>query len=109
MINRVWSPFLELFRFFQGCFFELVFCLDYNHIFRVGEDMSLIFEGLKCKKIMIDHHESPDDFATYAYCDPSMSSTCEIIYNFLSEYDKNLQLIFDVLLRVFLIFEIEKR
>ena len=39
---------------------------------------------------MIDHHESPDDFATYAYCVPSMSSTCEMIYNFLSEYDKNL-------------------
>ena len=26
--------------------FELVFCLDYNHIFRVGEEMSTIFEGL---------------------------------------------------------------
>ena len=38
---------------------------------------------------MIDHHESPDDFAEYSYCDPSMSAPCEMVYNFLSKYNKD--------------------
>ena len=68
---------------------EIIFILDFNNLNRVRK-LSPYIKKSKAIKIMIDHHESPDDFATYAYCDPSMSSTCEIIYNFLSEYDKNL-------------------
>ena len=34
-------------------------------------------------KIMIDHHQAPDDYATYMYSDVSMSSTCEMVYNFI--------------------------
>jgi len=68
---------------------EIIFILDFNNLNRVRK-LSPYIKKSKAIKIMIDHHESPDDFAKYAYCDPSMSSTCEIIYNFLSEYDKNL-------------------
>ena len=68
---------------------EIIFILDFNNLNRVRK-LSPYIKKSKAIKIMIDHHESPDDFATYAYCDPSMSSTCEIIYNFLSKYDKNL-------------------
>ena len=68
---------------------EIIFILDFNNLNRIRK-LSPYIKKSKAIKIMIDHHESPDDFATYAYCDPSMSSTCEIIYNFLSEYDKNL-------------------
>ena len=68
---------------------EIIFILDFNNLNRVRK-LSPYIKQSKAIKIMIDHHESPDDFATYAYCVPSMSSTCEMIYNFLSEYDKNL-------------------
>ena len=68
---------------------EIIFILDFNNLNRIRK-LSPYIKKSKAIKIMIDHHESPDDFATYAYCDPSMSSTCEIIYNFLSKYDKNL-------------------
>jgi phosphoesterase RecJ-like protein len=34
-------------------------------------------------KIMIDHHQQPDDYAKFMYSDVTMSSTCEMIYNFI--------------------------
>jgi phosphoesterase RecJ-like protein len=34
-------------------------------------------------KIMIDHHQQPDDYASYTYSDVTMSSTCEMVYNFI--------------------------
>ena len=68
---------------------EIIFILDFNNLNRVRKLSPYIKES-KAIKIMIDHHESPDDFAKYSYCDPSMSSTCEMVYNFLLEYDKDL-------------------
>jgi len=38
-------------------------------------------------KIMIDHHQQPDDYAKYMYSDVSMSSTCEMVYNFIEMLD----------------------
>jgi phosphoesterase RecJ-like protein len=34
-------------------------------------------------KIMIDHHQAPDDYATYMFSDVAMSSTCEMVYHFI--------------------------
>jgi phosphoesterase RecJ-like protein len=33
---------------------------------------------------MIDHHQSPDDYATVTYSDTAFGSTCEMLYNFIS-------------------------
>ncbi len=38
--------------------------------------------------VMIDHHQKPDDYATYTYSDTSFGSTCEMIYNFISFLNK---------------------
>ena len=67
---------------------EVIFILDFNNLNRVRKLSPYIKES-DAIKIMIDHHESPDDFAEYSYCDPSMSSTCEMVYNFLSKYNKD--------------------
>jgi len=32
---------------------------------------------------MIDHHQAPGDYANIMYSDTSMSSTCEMVYNFI--------------------------
>ena len=37
----------------------------------------------KASFIMIDHHQSPDDYAAVTYSDTTMSSTCEMVYHFL--------------------------
>ena len=61
---------------------DLIFSLDYNAFHRTG-DMCDVLTHSNATKIMIDHHQSPDDYATVTYSDTSMSSTCEMIYNFI--------------------------
>lgn len=62
---------------------ELIFTLDFNALHRVGE-MEKVLAELKAPFIMIDHHQKPDDYATYTYSDTSFGSTCEMLYNFIS-------------------------
>jgi phosphoesterase RecJ-like protein len=61
---------------------ELIFTLDFNALHRVGE-MENVLAKLKAPFIMIDHHQKPDDYATFTYSDTSFGSTCEMIYNFI--------------------------
>ncbi len=69
---------------------ELIFTLDFNALHRVGE-MENILKTLSTPFIMIDHHQKPDDYATYTYSDTAFGSTCEMIYNFIGFLDhKNL-------------------
>ncbi len=66
---------------------ELIFTLDFNALHRVGE-MEIVLEKLTAPFIMIDHHQKPDDYATYTYSDVAFGSTCEMIYNFILFLDK---------------------
>jgi phosphoesterase RecJ-like protein len=66
---------------------EVVFTLDFNALHRVGE-METVLEKLTAPFIMIDHHQKPDDYATYTYSDVAFGSTCEMVYNFISFLDK---------------------
>ncbi|HSD09276.1 bifunctional oligoribonuclease/PAP phosphatase NrnA [Flavobacterium sp.] len=66
---------------------EVIFTLDFNALHRVGE-MEQVLEKLTAPFIMIDHHQKPDDYATYTYSDVAFGSTCEMIYNFISFLDK---------------------
>ncbi|MFT4803796.1 MAG: phosphoesterase RecJ-like protein [Psychroserpens sp.] len=65
---------------------EIIFTLDFNSLGRIGsmQDAVTASKGLK---IMIDHHQQPDDYATYTYSDVAMSSTCEMVYNFIAMLD----------------------
>jgi len=65
--------------------FDLVFCLDYNHEFRVGEEMSDIFKQLECKKIMIDHHPDPSAFCDLTISRPEVCSTAQLFFEVLEE------------------------
>jgi len=62
---------------------DLIFTLDFNAFHRVGQLMAEALETSNATKLMIDHHQQPDDYATYTYSDVSMSSTCEMVYNFI--------------------------
>jgi len=70
---------------------DIVFTLDFNAFHRVGE-MEKVLEVLDTTFIMIDHHQKPDDYATYMYSDTSFGSTCEMVYNFISFLDKKDQI-----------------
>ena len=62
---------------------EIVFTLDFNALHRTGE-MEQVLNKLSVPMIMIDHHQKPDNYATYTYSNTAFGSTCEMIYNFIS-------------------------
>jgi len=65
---------------------EIIFTLDFNALNRIG-NMEQALKVSKALKIMIDHHQQPDDYATYTYSDVRMSSTCEMVFNFINMLD----------------------
>lgn len=65
---------------------NIIFTLDFNALGRIG-NMATAVENTEAIKIMIDHHQQPDDYAQYTYSDVSMSSTCEMVYNFIEMLD----------------------
>ncbi len=67
---------------------ELIFTLDFNAFHRTGDMMAAILEKLNAPFIMIDHHESPDNFAFVTYSDIRFGSTCEMVYHFISFLDQ---------------------
>lgn len=62
---------------------SLIFTLDFNHLGRIGQLQPLLEESM-AKFIMIDHHQSPSDYAEIMYSDVTMSSTCEMVFNFIA-------------------------
>jgi bifunctional oligoribonuclease and PAP phosphatase NrnA len=64
---------------------DLIFTLDFNAFHRAGHQMAEVLEKSEAIKIMIDHHQQPDDYAKYMYSDVKMSSTCEMVYNFIEK------------------------
>jgi len=65
---------------------DILFTLDFNALHRTG-NMASALETSKAIKIMIDHHQQPDDYATYMYSDISICSTCQMIYHFFEMLD----------------------
>lgn len=61
---------------------EIIFTLDFNALNRIG-NMETVVTNSNAIKIMIDHHQQPDDYAQFMYSDVSMSSTCEMVYHFI--------------------------
>ncbi len=61
---------------------KIIFCLDFNSLSRIN-DMGEIVEGSSAIKIMIDHHQEPENFANYQYHTIDTSSTCELVYDFI--------------------------
>jgi len=63
---------------------EWLFCLDFNALSRVRK-MQEKLEKLSCTKILIDHHQQPDEkHFDFGISDTGKSSTCEMIYDFIN-------------------------
>ncbi|MDP4619778.1 MAG: DHH family phosphoesterase [Sediminibacterium sp.] len=62
---------------------DYVFCLDFNILHRT-KHLEPSIRDSKALKILIDHHQQPDNpsFA-YGISDVKMSSTCEMVYDFI--------------------------
>lgn len=71
---------------------DLLFSLDYNAAHRLGRDMEPAFTAAEGKKIMIDHHLDPDDYASITVSEPEICSTAQLIYELIADSD-NLNLL----------------
>ena len=65
---------------------DLIFTLDFNSLGRV-ELLEPHINASSAKKIMIDHHQEPSDYADIMYSDLNIGSTCEMVYNLISQLD----------------------
>lgn len=63
---------------------DVICCLDFNRLNRVDEMAEKIRES-KAKKVLIDHHLDPEQFADITISHPEQSSTCELLYRFLCD------------------------
>ncbi|NVO03318.1 MAG: bifunctional oligoribonuclease/PAP phosphatase NrnA [Bacteroidetes bacterium] len=63
---------------------DLIFCLDFNSISRVDQ-LSNSLACSKAKKVLIDHHLSPEPFVDFLFSDIKSSSTSELVYDFIVE------------------------
>ena len=68
---------------------EYVFHIDYNHLKR-SADMSRTLYNSKAVRIMIDHHPDPDIPAKYIFSDTQVSSTCELLFRMMKQWDAGL-------------------
>ena len=61
---------------------NVIFSLDYNSLDRADALGQVIAES-RAKKIMVDHHLSPSDFADLMVSYPELSSTSELVFRII--------------------------
>ncbi|MCD7901881.1 MAG: bifunctional oligoribonuclease/PAP phosphatase NrnA [Bacteroides sp.] len=61
---------------------DVICCLDFNTLFRI-EEMGNVVAASPARKILIDHHLEPDDFARITISHPEISSTSELVFRLI--------------------------
>ena len=65
---------------------DLIVMLDFNHPGRLGEAEDSVTAS-KAKKVVIDHHLDPENFADLIISDPGKCSTSELVHELICEID----------------------
>ncbi len=63
---------------------DIIFTLDFNDLSRTGDMQDSLIEA-EATFIMIDHHPEPSTYAHHTYSDATMSSTCQMVYQFIDK------------------------
>lgn len=63
---------------------DLICCLDFSSLKRINELGELV-EKSPAKKLLIDHHLEPEDFADFAQWDGTAASTAELVYSLIHD------------------------
>lgn len=63
---------------------DIIFTLDFNDLSRTGDMQDSLTEA-NATFIMIDHHPEPATYADHTYSDATMSSTCQMVYQFIKK------------------------
>lgn len=61
---------------------DLIFCLDFNEPSRTEKMKDLLLQA-PAKKVLIDHHLSPQPFCEFTFSFPEACATSELVYHFI--------------------------
>jgi phosphoesterase RecJ-like protein len=61
---------------------DLIFCLDFSALSRINE-LGEMIGNAKAKKVLIDHHLEPENFADLNFSDISAAATAVLIYKLI--------------------------
>jgi phosphoesterase RecJ-like protein len=70
-------------QYFQNA--DLILCLDYNAIDRVGPEIAPLLADSTALKIMIDHHLYPAEFCAITVSEPTVCSAAQLIYELIDQ------------------------
>lgn len=60
----------------------LIFCLDFSNLKRINELGEMVRHS-KARKVLIDHHLEPEQFADFVQWDETAASTAELVYELI--------------------------
>ncbi len=61
---------------------DFVFCLDFSSLNRINE-LGEIVRNSSAKKVLIDHHLNPEDFAAYTLWSTDAAATAELVFDLI--------------------------
>jgi phosphoesterase RecJ-like protein len=64
---------------------EIIFCLDFSALSRIY-DMADMVKQAGAKKVMIDHHLEPENFAEFVQWNVNAASTAQLVYQLIIEF-----------------------
>ena len=64
---------------------DLIFCLDYNTLDRIGNFGFFLTDKKNKSYVMVDHHLNPKDFGQFYFGDAKRASTCELLFELLEK------------------------
>lgn len=65
---------------------ELIFCLDFNALSRL-ESLGEVIRQTKAIKVIIDHHQQPEQFAQLTFSNTAYCSTAEMVYDIIADLE----------------------
>ncbi|MDN5201512.1 bifunctional oligoribonuclease/PAP phosphatase NrnA [Fulvivirgaceae bacterium BMA10] len=63
---------------------DIIFCLDFPSLYRINELGEMVREA-SAAKVLIDHHQEPEDFANFTFWSTSAAATAELIYDLIKD------------------------
>jgi phosphoesterase RecJ-like protein len=64
----------------------LIFCLDFSSLNRLGRMEGAIKEA-SAKKVLIDHHQMPENFVEFVFWNEKAAATCQLIYELIENLE----------------------
>jgi phosphoesterase RecJ-like protein len=66
---------------------DMIFCLDFSALNRI-KSMEEFVKKSSAIKVLIDHHQQPENFAEFIFWQESAAATCELIYQLIEKLEE---------------------